>query len=322
MASTQAELAELEALFTTLHLTRIGTYVNVAALCTASYDLLLNLHNEIEQIWLAPWSLPKVLYLLARYYSVIHLCIVNGLSISTGMSDAKCVFFTARISGGPVVFTSLVNVILLLRIRAIFDMNMKVVYPVAFLMICQFGVELSTTVWNAMIVRRIPTPPFIPWPGCLAEGLMRQTLLAWIPCIVVASICASLTVYRFFAVAGITWRTKASSIDVSPLFRQFVWDGTLGFILIFAVNVTCAITTLTVNNALADLPSNWLIVIYALVGAKMILNLRVTAKTTTSMGTQETTLYSDASFAPNPRARYETLELVPLPRRRSSSSEA
>ncbi|GJE92701.1 hypothetical protein PsYK624_088570 [Phanerochaete sordida] len=87
-AQEQAELAALDALFVALGQDRAKTYSNTAALVVLVYDTLLNMDHEIEQIWMAAWSVPKVLYILARYYSIVHVSLMVALGIATNLSDA------------------------------------------------------------------------------------------------------------------------------------------------------------------------------------------------------------------------------------------
>ncbi|KAJ3993907.1 hypothetical protein F5050DRAFT_1904448, partial [Lentinula boryana] len=55
---------------------------NVAALTILLYDCLLTFDNEVKYIWKSQWTIPKVLYLFAKYYGLAHLCCVLIVEIT------------------------------------------------------------------------------------------------------------------------------------------------------------------------------------------------------------------------------------------------
>ncbi|KAJ3781436.1 hypothetical protein GGU10DRAFT_336366 [Lentinula aff. detonsa] len=59
---------------------------NVAALTILLYDCLLTFDNEVKYIWKSQWTIPKVLYLFAKYYGLAHLCCVLMVSNITNLS--------------------------------------------------------------------------------------------------------------------------------------------------------------------------------------------------------------------------------------------
>ncbi|KAJ3796894.1 hypothetical protein GGU11DRAFT_828692 [Lentinula aff. detonsa] len=49
---------------------------NIAALTVLLYDCLLTFDIEVKYIWKSQWTIPKLLYLFAKYYGLAHLCCV------------------------------------------------------------------------------------------------------------------------------------------------------------------------------------------------------------------------------------------------------
>ncbi|KAL7277612.1 hypothetical protein ACG7TL_008539 [Trametes sanguinea] len=247
MSDSAAAAAELEALFTVLHDTQVVTYSTVGALTWLLYDTLINLYAEITYIWLARWSLPKVLYIVARYYSIMHLAAVLAFDVQVGLSRVSFVVavLTVMVSiypescrawlwiyslAGLVVFTTIVNIILVLRLHAIYERDRRVLIFLSIVMTCQFTIEMTMTIWGARA--KIVDPPIFPWPGCLADGLRLRTLGACLVHLTLPGsvLCLCMTVRKFFQVAVINW-DQLKVHGVSPLFRTFVRDGALFFFL-------------------------------------------------------------------------------------------
>ncbi|KAF8483087.1 hypothetical protein JB92DRAFT_3033002, partial [Gautieria morchelliformis] len=165
-----------------------------AATAWLTYEILITLGQEINYIWKAQWSSPKVLYLASRYYGLfnlakpiqvtltpnmsvnvrapcylthifdthdIQLCVITiSASVATPHTSHRCEawgWFDAF--SGVVFFTTTVNFILLLRIHALYGRNKTVLI---FLL----------TLYSLTIrqIHFIPIPPNVPLLGCLSAG--------------------------------------------------------------------------------------------------------------------------------------------------------
>lgn len=77
-------------------------YASIAGYVLMLYDHILTFDEEVRFIWAAPWTLPKALFLIIRYFVpafvLIHLCQLTGLST---FSDMFCkVWFNVSASMG------------------------------------------------------------------------------------------------------------------------------------------------------------------------------------------------------------------------------
>ncbi|SJL08727.1 uncharacterized protein ARMOST_12096 [Armillaria ostoyae] len=64
-------------------------YASIAGYVLMLYDHILTFDEEVRFIWAAPWTLPKALFLIIRYFVpafvLIHLCQLTGLSTFSDM---------------------------------------------------------------------------------------------------------------------------------------------------------------------------------------------------------------------------------------------
>ncbi|KAJ3533405.1 hypothetical protein NM688_g7286 [Phlebia brevispora] len=299
MDSLSAELALLD---TTLAQTYNEIYHEVAGLALLVYDICLHFGSEVECIWKSPWSLPKVLYIIARYYAPLHLiqqghnilCVdYRDISVANNIlsSDLKssvdvqlqpsaaCILTTEAVAAPkygwtacPVVFSTVINIILILRMHAIYDRSTKVLIFMCVMMFIEFVGELSAGLETSLTVVTVAIP--IPWPGCIVDnGDLRRTLVAWVPSILVGFICVSMTLYKYVRLAGMLHRRPGRQI--TPLFFSFVWDD---LYRLFAADLFATLMILLVHNPIARIGLSWLVVAYSIAGTRMLLNLRMEAR--------------------------------------------
>ncbi|KAK7687598.1 hypothetical protein QCA50_008812 [Cerrena zonata] len=204
-----------------------------------------------------------------------------------------CVSFTwISTLAGPAIFTTTINIILSLRLYALYSQSRIVAALLSTLVFAEFVLETYSCIAASVGTTRLDPPLGLPWTGCLfvpqTSSGARDTLLAWVSCLVVSMTFFLLMVYKFIIM--IAWRKndsrfiQTSNNDQSPaatLLDIFVRDGTLYFFLIF-----CTVLLTTVFNNVTPLkqnvmvPFSWMIAIYSLAGSGLILNLRTAARTT------------------------------------------
>ncbi|KAF9522905.1 hypothetical protein CPB83DRAFT_899218 [Crepidotus variabilis] len=293
----------LPLVFKGLKMTRDGNYSIAAAIAVIGYDICATFFDEMQLIWGKKWSLPKVLYLLARYYGLIYLIITLIVGSNTKLTsevfvNTLCVLFPNRFPaltsvscrgylyyysyGGDIFFTSIVNAIFVIRIHALYGKSQKILALFVSLCLIEFGFELGTTYIAAKTSAESATvnPLGIPWPGCIGTALpLKLTLLAWIPCLTVATILFAFTIFKFkdaLRKQAIISRSESQEKinNLSPMMVVFIRDGSLYFFLIFAILLLCTVLIVPrdEDSALPLMP--WIIAVYSLSGSHLILDLR------------------------------------------------
>ncbi|TFK89334.1 hypothetical protein K466DRAFT_597871 [Polyporus arcularius HHB13444] len=68
----------------------VANLCNVAAAAWLAYDICITFPQEVSLVWRAKWSIPKVLYFLVRYYTLISLlmmlAVANSLTVPVSVS--------------------------------------------------------------------------------------------------------------------------------------------------------------------------------------------------------------------------------------------
>ncbi|KIK60952.1 hypothetical protein GYMLUDRAFT_73720 [Collybiopsis luxurians FD-317 M1] len=194
--------ALLDSLFELIRNNRAQNASTVAAFTILMYDCLLTFNKEIIHIWKSSWTFPKCLYLYAKYYGLAYLW------------------------GGPIIFTTLVNIILGLRLYALYQSSKISMFYVLFIL--DISAELWGSVNSILLETRAPLldlgalEPYIPdidrvLPGCTFEQLpsFRFTLASYIPNLFVSGIFFCLVAYRCFKSAP--WKSWFSRRDYKGL---------------------------------------------------------------------------------------------------------
>ncbi|CAL1706653.1 unnamed protein product [Somion occarium] len=254
-----ASMMDLNALFLFMSEDRTNRYLTVSAIVFLMYDIVLNFAREYKFVWRTRWGLVKTLYYIARYYALINI-----------------IFLLC----GPVVFTTTINVIFILRIHALYGQSRKVLISLVLLVLAEFVLEMYTDI-SFVLHSQITQPiPGMPWMVCLAvatQDVIIKTLAAWIPNLLVTWIFFVMTLYKF---AMLVRRNEYRSLKQSTsLMHVFVKDGTIYFFLTFCIVLICTVFVMVESlQAESGGPIIWLMAIYSLAGSRLILNLRSAAE--------------------------------------------
>lgn len=291
-----AQLAEYKELMHTFHVLQSSDISTAAAMSWVAYDIVLTFGEEIEFIWKAKWSLPKCLYIAARYYGLITLIVYIAVTLLSNPSETLCGAWQWFIGLGVIFFVAVVDLILLLRIDALYGRKKKVFIPLLILYIVE--VALATSVGIVVIKQTVQfsKPAYIPITGCYNKPPAHVVLYAWIPSLVIAWIFYGLTVYRLFKELKIqSWftLTAASGGDhAASMIHIFFRDGSIWFGLAFSV-VLITVVFQAVGGVLVALGPQWLCATYSVLGSRLILNLRTASKPDANL---DSTGLSYASF--------------------------
>jgi len=225
--------------------------------------------------------------------------------------------------GGEVIFTTLVNVILVLRLCALFRYKQKVMVALIGLLTVEFAFELwvSEEVSKDLWTHAGVAPPGIPITGCIAAPTRKNFQYAsWVPCLVLAAIFFVMTMFQAYRTASsLTIRDFDTSTSTSPkkmglkamkesfsklspfkLIYAIVRDGVIYYFIITVVLLVSTITTQGISGAYASIALPWLIAIYSFAGTRLILNLREAAIAQNSTATWRETVELDTFRARAP----------------------
>ncbi|KAF9012003.1 hypothetical protein BDQ17DRAFT_1420402 [Cyathus striatus] len=274
---------------------RVVNYVEVAALTALLYDVtltftrevifiaIIQLHKatetEVGNFLSAKWSFAKILYLLTRYYGLAFLIAKTIIDVQLNLPAEVCkTYFYWSAGASEIVFTTLVNLILVLRLHALYDRNPKVLLFLCVAVSGEFAAEFYVSVRTAIDTsKHVISAPFgLPFAGCLTlDGERPYTLAAWVPCIIVASIFFSMTLYKVIQKIKLQGNIRSiSSIQISPLLAGIFKDGTIFYLIITIALIVNTITVSSLSGPYIAICRSWLFSLYSISGCRLILHLR------------------------------------------------
>ncbi|CAK5278913.1 unnamed protein product [Mycena citricolor] len=281
--------AALQLIFSEMEKTRTENYSQLSSIAFLLYDIIFRIDKEYEYVWKSRGSIVKYLYFFARYYGLLYNATIfvgmilrhSGLELHdkyctlvtniVGLSPSVCNFYWFW--AGDIIFTTVVNIILIMRINAMYMHSKKVLAFLISLLATEFGLELYSSIKSGITTAEtvFSAPLGMPWPGCFAYPKVKFTLICWIPTAIIATIFFLMTLATMFRQNATNLRSMKR---ISPLFASFVGDGVIFFFLIFAILMSTMFMTLLFKNALANFLGGWLIAIYSFSACRLILNLR------------------------------------------------
>ncbi|KJA24043.1 hypothetical protein HYPSUDRAFT_86311 [Hypholoma sublateritium FD-334 SS-4] len=261
---------------------RALNYVLSSTITLMVYDWILSFSDEIKYIWAAAWSLPKVLYIVSRYYPVVYITVQCYVHNSTLTTSKRCSDYTWYHGfGGVICILPPVSAIFTLRVCALYRNTWKVMVFVWFLWIAETVGELVTTIRVTIGEHK----GIITYgPGCLRISvgdpmLFLSELVAWTPALFGSLSLFILTLHRLrYLFPKYIFNFKANNPGVGENNRvlvSFVTDGTIYFFLVFVATLLSMASDLSsILVFFNEWWNPWFILIYSLSGSRLVLNLR------------------------------------------------
>ncbi|KAH9949320.1 hypothetical protein B0H21DRAFT_729621 [Amylocystis lapponica] len=112
---------------------------SAAALCLLAWDICITTGDEVSLRWMTPWTCPNLLYLIARYYSLIAVIVLN----THRMTRVESLIFEG-VSALILEFT--VEMMLILRLYAMSVGDRKLLYATVITFVLQAIIMTSFSV--------------------------------------------------------------------------------------------------------------------------------------------------------------------------------
>lgn len=308
MSTTTEE--ELQALYQYLNQARVVNNVTIACAAFLVYDILINLDKEIPLIWryyhhaddeFMPWrhrarrTLIQALFIFGRYYAPLFLVIFFVVYTHEGLSVSFCkaYFYYLVFGGGGVVYSALVNVILVIRLNALYrifygteGLRKLQVFLVA-VVIIQILTEFS--IWAVIVTwmegKVLEAPPGISLPGCMLTQFPNTTLSipAWTVAILVATIFLVLTLRMLYSstklklkgLGGLTISNiKAEIRNIQPITQTLVRDSVLFYTPLVGILIASVAVMVTYHSDLSYVTTPITVALYSFCASRLIVNLR------------------------------------------------
>jgi len=257
-------------------------YVSLSAITVLVYDAILLFGDEVTLIWSAAWSFPKVLYIIIRYYPLLHLSILFHVrSLSNDVQDACSTYVWYHGFGGVICILPAVSALFTLRVCALYRDSRKVIALVWILWAVETVCEIATTV-RVELGQHGGDSPVIHGPGCLTVTkkdmtLYRSELLAWVPALFGSCVLFLLTLFKLLHLFRrlFTLDNKKPGYEFVRLELSMLRDGTLYFFLVLVATLLTMVSDLSSKlGYFNDLWHPWFLLLYSISGSRVVLNIR------------------------------------------------
>lgn len=271
-------MADDAALYTvTLRQLQNVAYVQVAAAAWLVYNIILTIPLEVQHIWRRGWSIPVGMYLLCRYYALMHVCFIFAVSITPRPSSHVCGAFLVLSTFGVHVMGGIVTLLLILRLHSLYGANKKITSVLIALFVAQIAAKLSVGIETVSLVKISPAPAALGhWRGCYTGSTHapRFGFAAWVVSMAFCVVIFGLTVYKMVQMRTVT----GPECNRNRVLVVFVRDGSLVFALICSLElITCITTTVAPVNLMA-VGVYLLASVYGIAMSRLTLNLRDSVK--------------------------------------------
>ncbi|GJE87387.1 hypothetical protein PsYK624_034700 [Phanerochaete sordida] len=224
----------------------------LAALAFLAWDVLITLDDEAVHIWMTPFQPLKILYLFTRYYSVLALIILNTRTLT-------CKGWVIIEGTSAVLLEIVVEIILILRIYAMYTANRRLLYVLVPAFVAQVTIMVASL--------GVSLPQVRDSPHC-AEVVFPTEIIAYsISSVAFEGILVALTLCKYFIARAEGWGRAG-------LMTILVRDGVWAFVLLFVANLANTLFFTIAPATLAALGFPWLLAILGALGPRLILNIR------------------------------------------------
>ncbi|KZS86880.1 hypothetical protein SISNIDRAFT_342159 [Sistotremastrum niveocremeum HHB9708] len=253
---------------------RNNFYSIVSVLTWMIWDIVITLEDEIKYIWQSPPTLPKYLYLYARYITLFAIAAMgppwngwlNGSQSSSTYCHQLCVFQIVV----PIIVVLGVDLIFILRVHAIYGRNRTCLITLLSLYLLQFASQVVVTSLGEDMIKVDPVliSPQLDYYTCLPRAVPHVFRACWIPVIAFQTLLFGMTLYKSLR-TGFDWKFPSRYLFV------MVRDGTWAYAVLVGMSIICNL----VWSSKTDVASlivlyPWNIAIMSFAGTRLTLNLR------------------------------------------------
>ncbi|KZP00846.1 hypothetical protein CALVIDRAFT_215400 [Calocera viscosa TUFC12733] len=262
---------DMQTIITALEDVQISRYLSLASYVALVYDFFLTLPTEVSLIWNGRWSIVKILFFIIRYTVPIvitaNLVQLTGYSnfVSGPLSTEFCQRVILVLIYWQLVALAMVDVIVCLRIHAIWQRRRDVFAVLATLWIVTYAATLGVTIF--LTTTTFNTIAYIPQINLCSAAPPRYLWTAWLPGVIFEGAVCILTAIRTFQ----HWRHDGLSLS-----DALAQDGLIYFLFGFVTRLFDLLIWGGVNTATywALLGEQFSFALTGIVCSRLLLNLR------------------------------------------------
>jgi len=245
-------------------------FATLSASVIIVFDHLITLDQEIELIWRSSWSNGKLLFFLNRYYPLFTVIFNLYALFNTHLTSNLCLSWLQWQGWSGFVAIIVAELILQLRIYALYSLNKKVMIFMAsfFLM----SMAAAGTIMGLVLSSISATPHTIAWlEFCMPANVPRYLYAYWIPILTFESLLCGMAIMR-----GVkAFRDQESSfISGTQLITILLRDSIIYFIIVFLTYLTNLLLWSTGAIGLIEVPVGFTMAMSSVMGSRLVLNVR------------------------------------------------
>lgn len=266
-----ARLAQLAVLFDAIKANRVVNYAYVASCTILTFDYFITLPQEIDLMWPASLSIPKVLFLVLRVWQFFHLALGFGYYTNTSTVGASCNAGLDRHAYSSIAGSTVCEAVNYLRIYGFAGRNRAL----GFFLVPAFVGTATSQMYFVWKFQKTVKFAEIPWEGvgCIpSEGDNR-----WLS-VVFILVFANLAIVTGCMVI-LAFRKRRQFQGVGSLVELFYRDGIFYFIALGTLATANIIFEYTApTNGLQFTMVQMQVFLHQILTSRMLIHLRAWAQ--------------------------------------------
>ncbi|KAH7922219.1 hypothetical protein BV22DRAFT_673743 [Leucogyrophana mollusca] len=234
--------------------------ISISALSFLFWELCITFDDEVNLIWSKPWgSLVKWLFLLTRYVGLASIASGRALGTAGHSSALSCREALAlQVSMTRILFT-LVEIILMLRLYALYNRDPRIAAFLVFLAV------LGAVVAIVGLSNTVPSSHF----DELCHIIRIDTPLSSFSFVFVGTegVILLLTILKYI-------HSLHSIRNSTPIVKLMLRDGTLAFCAVTSLLIPTSVLLVVHNGALGSVTNSWYNTVLSSAGCRLILNMQ------------------------------------------------
>ncbi|KAF8503205.1 hypothetical protein JB92DRAFT_2971026 [Gautieria morchelliformis] len=260
------------------------------------YEIFITSGQEIRYLWMTSWTKITVLHVLIRYYALGYLLINTYVSINANLSVEVifCTPFNTFQVWGALVFVPFVDLLIILRIYALYHGSKKMAVFLGALYIAEVVATITFIAVQFQLTNVAMGPDPLP-PGILPD-CFTQTPSADLESKVVESgalVTAFQAIYFALTMYKLIKQVKSPGLSLNPLLKVFFRDGAGYCLIIFIIYLFVTVLFAVGAPNLQGIAELWLISIVAITAGRLVLNIREVAAAESDCDTESSDFQVD-----------------------------
>ncbi|CAE6437177.1 unnamed protein product [Rhizoctonia solani] len=240
-------------------------YASFASFVLLLFDYAITVVPEVSLVWFKPWTWSKVLFLWNRYGTFVILLFDTIVVLGGGPTDA--LFALAKVPGLDGMAHQH-DIIILVRIAAMYSQDRRIVYPVVFLFFAQ-AIGMAAIIGRSFAKMKATHEPVPGFHICALLGVPQGMYVYWATNLAFETILFSLALVKAYQHVS-----RRQGWSGPRILSVLVRDSILYFLVIFVTYIMNLVSWSTGGSGIYQLAIALAIALRASMGSRLLLNVR------------------------------------------------